>query len=180
MRNILKTMLGVLFGVLITTPVLADKSGGFTFSYNVGTSVTNYHAYGVAIQVYPHGILQPQPPGTVILGYWYVWDLGPVSGTGTVNCPQVMTLKGERLYDRGILFIASAHDVGGDGSTAVFTHPVGDIQVIIGKPDYDYVEIIEPDDTGLQLYYGPAFSPFTGTLARIFGKGDGVVSNRLH
>src|SRR6266404_932864 len=118
MRNLVKTILGVLLGVLITMPVFAGNSGGFTFSYNVGTTVANYHAYGVAIQVYPHGILQPQPPGTVIFGYWYVWDLGPVSGTGTVTCPQVMTLKGQKAYDEGILYIASANDVGGDGRTA--------------------------------------------------------------
>lgn len=165
MQKPLKTIMGALSGMLVTTSALAANPTGFTFNYNVGTVITNYRAYGVAIQVWPGGVLQPQPAGTVIFGYWYVWDLGPVSGSGTVKCPPILVQKGTKASDEGILFIGSANDVGGDGTTVNWTHPVANMQVLIGKPNYDYVEIIEPDLTGIELFYGPAFSPFGWDLS---------------
>jgi len=40
-------------------------TGAFTFNYNVGTTVQNYHAYGFACQV---GAVSTRPSGTVALG----------------------------------------------------------------------------------------------------------------
>jgi hypothetical protein len=96
-----------------------------------------------------------------------VWDLGSVTGTGTVNCPKPITPKGQPASDLGILFFADASDVGGDGRNAVFTHPVGDVQIYTPKwyNGNAFVGIIEPDGSGLTLYYGPPFLPFYWDLS---------------
>src|SRR5258708_40347445 len=91
-------------------------TGGFTFSYNVGT-VANYHAYGVACQV---GYVSPQPKGTIVLENYWVWDLGPVTGTGKVACPKPVVPKGQSSSVLGLLLFANAAAIGAHATP----HPV--------------------------------------------------------
>src|SRR5258708_39984594 len=88
-------------------------TGGFTFSYNVGAVATS-HAYGVACQV---GYVSPQPKGTIVLENYWVWDLGPVTGTGKVTCPKPVVPKGQSSSVLGILLFANAADIGGQPIT---------------------------------------------------------------
>ena len=153
----------------MTSIVQAGKTGGggtpppppsaFAFTYNVGAEV-NYHAYGLACQV---SNTTPRPAGTVVLGNWWVWDLGLVTGTGTVGCPAPVAVKGSTIYVRGVLFFAHVSDVGGQA----FTHPVVDVQIYTPKvySGYASIQVITPvdadaDDSGIQLYYGAPFTPF--------------------
>lgn len=178
MKNSLKATLGVILtSALLITSALAAKAGhhggggggswpsktAFTFNYNVGTTATNYHAYGIAGQV---GLI-PQPTNTVILVFWYVKDLGPVSGTGSVACPA------ELLYpSTGILLFANASDTGGDGTQENYTNPIPMVQVTSGTAT---IQIALPhdndsDDPGVGPYpvpyNGPVFSPFGWDLTQ--------------
>ena len=145
-------------------PPPPPPSGAFTFGYNVGTAA-NYHAYGFACQV---GAVKPKPAGTVVLGNWWVWDLGPVTGAGTVNCPKPVVLKGQTSSVLGILFFANASDVGGQP----FSNPVVDVQIFTPKwyNGYASIEVMPPpdndsDDSGIQLYWGVPFNPFVWDLS---------------
>ena len=96
------------------------SGAAFQFTYNIGGEVTNYHVYNMACQV---GVIAPQPAGTIILGFWYVYDLGPATGTATISCNPVLQPRHSHNDEEGFLFFGDARDVGGDGSTANFTHP---------------------------------------------------------
>jgi len=176
----LLTFVSILFlGIMLSSniysagkpPLLSPTGTAFTFSYNVGTTVTNYHAYGMACQIV---FVTTQPSGTIILGEWYVWDLGKVTGTGTVVCPHLITPRGFPESEPGILFFADARDTGGDG-TQIFTHPIADVQIFNKKyyNGYASIEMIEPplfpeldpSYTGLQIYWGPPFTPFYWDLS---------------
>lgn len=142
----------------------SGSTGTFTFTYNVGT-VANYHVYGVACQV---GAVSPQPAGTVVLGRWWVWDLGPVTGIGTVACPKPITPKGQTASELGILLFADASDRGGQP----FLNPVVDVQIFMPKwySGYASIEVIPPvdgdaDDSGIQLYWGLPFTPFSWDIS---------------
>ena len=131
---------------------------GFTFTYNVGT-VTNYHAYAVVSQVGSG----TQPRGTVVLGNWWVKDLGKAVGSATVTCPPPVTPKGTTSSVLGILLLANASDVGGKP----YTHPVVDVQIFTPKwySGNASIQIIQPGtDTGLQLYFAAPFTPFAWDL----------------
>jgi hypothetical protein len=139
-------------------------SGAFSFKYNVGT-VLNYHAYGFACQV---GAVKPQPSGTQVLGNWWVWDLGPVTGVGIVTCPKPVAIKGQTSSVLGVLFFANEQDLGGQP----FVNPVVDVQIFTPKwyNGYASIEVMPPvdndsDDKGIQLYYGLPFSPFAWDLS---------------
>jgi hypothetical protein len=139
-------------------------TGAFTFTYNVGT-VLNYHAYGLVCQV---GAVSPRPSGTLVLGNWWVKDLGRVTGTGTVSCPKPVVPKGQTSSVLGILFFANANDIGGQP----FTNPVVDVQIFTPKwyNGFASIEVIPPpdndaDDAGIQLYWGMPFMPFAWDLS---------------
>jgi len=141
-----------------TPPPPPPPSGAFTFTYNVGT-VANYHAYGLAC---PVGSVKPRPAGTLVLGKWWVWDLGPVTGMGIVSCPKPVATSSTSSV-LGVLFFADASDLGGQA----FTYPVVDVQIYTPRwyNGYASIEVITPadkdsDDTGIQLYYGAPFTPF--------------------
>jgi hypothetical protein len=168
-------ILAALSLVMASTFVVAGKttggggtppppSGAFTFTYNVGT-VANYHAYGLACQV---GSVRSKPAGTVMLGNWWVWDLGPVSGIGSVACPRPVSIKGVTSSVLGVLFFACTSDVGGQK----FLDPVVDVQIFAPGwyNGYASIEVITPadtdsDDSGIQLYWGVPFSPFAWNLS---------------
>ena len=168
----IKTLFGLSLMIAFASPLLAGSSGGstttttgaFSFTYHVGT-VTNYHVYGVACQV---GAISPRPANTVVLGNWWVWDLGKVSGTGTVSCPKPVTPKGVVSSVLGILLFADAADVGGQA----YKTPVIDVQIFNAKwyNGYASVQVIPPvdgdaDDTGIQLYWGKPFTPFAWDIS---------------
>lgn len=188
MKKFLSYLAVTLLGVSLMVSAFADKphkggfkaspnghgggswptSTAFTFDYNVGTIGTNFHAYGVAGQV---GLID-QPANTSILIFWYVDDLGPVTGTGTVSCPA------EELYPgTGILMIADADDIGGDGSSETNVNPIAMIEVSGGKHNQTAtIQIALPqdgdfDDPGVStnnypvLYNGPIFTPFSWDLS---------------
>ena len=166
--NKAKILLGLSLMMALTVSVQAGRTGGgtppppsgaFTFTYNVGT-VANYHVYGLACQV---GAVSTRPSGTVVLGKWWVWDLGPVSGVGTVGCPAPVVPKGQTSSILGALFFADAADVGGQA----FVYPVVDVQIYTPKwyNGYASIQVITPvdgdaDDSGIQLYWGLPFMPF--------------------
>jgi hypothetical protein len=136
------------------------STGAFTFGYNVGTVVANYHVYGLVCQV---GAVSPRPAGTVVLGNWWVRDLGHVTGTGQVSCPAPIVPKGQTSSILGALFFADAGDVGGQA----FAKPVVEVEIFTPKwySGYASIQVITPidgdaDDNGIQLYWGPRFSPF--------------------
>lgn len=162
----------IIIGALVaTTAVYAGKGGGhgggggswpsstsFTFNYNVGTTATNYHAYGVAGQV---GTIT-QPANTVILIHWYVKDLGAVTGTGLVSCPAEASFP-----SMGILLFADAADIGGDGSqeTNAFPIPMVINQSGTATIQIDLQQDNDSDDPGVALSYpvlynGPLFTNF--------------------
>jgi hypothetical protein len=145
-------------------PPPPPPTGAFTFTYNVGT-VANYHVYGLACQV---GTVSPRPAGTLVLGNWWVWDLGPVSGTGIVSAPKPVVGKGQTSSVLGVLFFADASDIGGQA----FAYPVVDVQIYNPKwyNGYASIQVIPPidgdaDDSGIQLYYGKPFTPFSWDLS---------------
>jgi hypothetical protein len=158
----MKFLMGLSVMMAFTSSVLAGgttTSSGFTFSYKLGT-VTNYHAYAVVCQVGT----TTQPRGTVMLGSWWVKDLGKTAASGTVTCPPPVTPKGTSPSVLGILLFANAVDVGGQP----YTHPVVDVQIFTAKwyNGYASIQVIQPvTDTGLQLYWGPPFSPFSWDLS---------------
>ena len=150
----------------LTCSVYAGKTGGgtggttgaFTFTYHVGT-VANYHAYGLACQV---GAVSSRPAGTIVLGKWWVWDLGPVSGIGTVTCPKPVPTKLASPVIGSLMF-ANASDVGGQA----FVYPVVDVEIFTPQSNNGdaSIEVITPadgdaDDVGITLYFGVPFSPF--------------------
>jgi hypothetical protein len=168
MKKLIKYLLLSFLGVILCLTCFAGKPsggasnhGGFTFSYSMGY-VTNYHAYGVAALVWNGNILYPQPPGTVIVGRWYMWDLGRALGNGTVTCPAPLYPTGKSQSDLGLLFFVADDDVGGDGREAIWTHPVGDVQIFKSTwyNGYASVVIINPDNTGNTLYWGPPPATF--------------------
>ena len=141
-----------------------QTQGAFTFTYNVGT-VTNYHAYGLACQV---GTVSPRPAGTVVLGNWWVWDLGRVTGTGTVTCSKPVVPKGQTSSIVGSLFFANAIDLGGKA----FVNPVVNVEIFTPKwyNGYASIAVMPPidndaDDSGIQLYWGLPFSPFAWDIS---------------
>lgn len=147
-----------------TPPPPPTIQGAFTFSYNVG-AVANYHVYGYACQV---GAVKPQPAGTVVLGNWWVWDLGAATGVGNVICPKPVVPKGQTSSVLGILFFANAADIGGHP----FVNPVIDVQIFTPKwyNGYASIEVMPPpdndsDDSGIQLYWGLPFHPFSWDLS---------------
>jgi len=147
-----------------TSPLLAGGGGGtttgaFNFTYNVG-SVLTYHAYGLVCQV---GAVSPRPSGTVVLGNWWVKDLGPVSGSKTISCPKPVVPKGTTSSVLGVLFFASYKDIGGQP----FTHPVVDVQIYNSKwyNGNASIVVIEPDNSSLTLYFAAPFSPFAWDLS---------------
>ncbi len=176
MQSLLRSY-GLLGGVvLLCVAAKPPQNGGgadapaFTFTYDIGTAVTNYHAYGYASQI---GYVLPQPAGTTNLVNWWVWDLGPVSGTGTVACPKPVQSSPDV---KGILFFASADDlcevwtnentqeISGPGTN---TFPIVQATVFTKKfyNGYASIQVITPkdddaDDVGIQLYWGPPFTPF--------------------
>ena len=166
-----KILLALSFVTAFGFMAQAGKTGGgstlttaFSFTYNVGT-VTNYHAYGVAAQV---GYVSPQPAGTITLENFWVWDLGPVDGSGTVNCPKPVVAKGGTSGVLGILLFANASDVGGQPITC----PVVDVQIFTPRlyNGYASIEVITPkdgdaDDIGIQLYYNVPFTPFAWDIS---------------
>src|SRR5690242_11773224 len=110
-----KLLLGLSLMMALTPFVQAGGStsgttttGAFSFQYNVGT-VLNEHVYAFAAQV---GAIA-QPKGTVRLGQWYEWDLGAVTGSGTVSCPAPIAIRGQTASCLGILIFANKADVGG-------------------------------------------------------------------
>jgi hypothetical protein len=131
----------------------------FSFNYNVGT-VTNCHAYGVAAQV---GYVSPQPAGTITLENFWVWDLGPVHGSGTVNCPKPVVATGGTSGVLGILLFANKNDVGGQPST----HNIVDVQIFTPKvySGYASISVVPPTGSGTQLYWGKPYSPFSRDLS---------------
>jgi len=140
-----------------------SMGGAFTFTYNVGTTVANYHVYGLACQV---GAVSPRPAGTLVLGNWWVWDLGRVTGTGTVTCPKPVATKGSSVL--GVLLFANAADLGGQA----FVDPVVDVQIFAPKwyNGYASIQVITPvdndaDDSGIQLYWGLPFTPFAWDIS---------------
>ena len=140
-------------------------SGTFTFGYNIGTTVTNYHVFALACQV---TAVKSRPSGTVQLGQWYVWDLGHVTGVGKVSCPAPMALRNVTSSVLGVLFFADDHDLGGQA----FRKPVVDVQIFTPSwyNGYASIEAIMPidgdsDDSGIQLYWGPPYSPFAEDIS---------------
>lgn len=125
------------------TTAQAAKSGGttwpgktlYTFTYNIGT-VTNYHAY---IEAGACHLLPEQPTNTIILAhYWYVKDLGPISGTGTVACPGQI-----QFPSTGNIFLAEASDTGGPAlPDDTFTYPIAMIQVTTGRSGFSSVQVV--------------------------------------
>ena len=165
-----KMLLGLSLMMALTFSVQAGKtsggsggtttSGAFTFTYNVGT-VANYHAYGLACQV---GAVKTRPSGTVVLGKWWVWDLGPVTGAGTVTCPKPLLATSVI----GALYFADSSDLGGHA----FLYPVVNVEIFTPKyySGYASIEVITPadgdaDDVGIQLYWGLPFSPFAWDIS---------------
>lgn len=134
-------------------------TGAFNFTYNMGT-VMNYHVYGIACQV---GTVSPQPKGTVTLGTWWVWDLGRATGVGTVSCPKPIVPKGTQSSVLGILLFANVNDIGGQP----LLFPAVDVQIFNSKwyNGYASIEVMEPNGSGLQLYWGPPFTPFSWDLS---------------
>src|SRR5262249_26771298 len=127
-----KILLALTFLTAFAFVAQAGKTSGgttlttvFSFNYNVGT-VTNYHAYGVAAQV---GYVATQPAGTIMLENFWVWDLGPVHGSGTVNCPKPLVTTGGTAGVLGIILFANKNDVGGQPST----HNIIDVQIFTPK-----------------------------------------------
>ena len=142
------------------TPPPPPPLGAFTFTYHVGT-VANYHAYGLACQV---SAVAKRPSGTVRLGNWYVWDLGPVTGIGTVTCPKPLLATSVV----GALYFADASDLGGQA----FAYPVVNVEIFTPKyySGFASIEVIPPvdgdsDDSGIQLYWGVPFSPFAWDIS---------------
>jgi len=140
-------------------------TGAFTFNYNVGTTVQNYHAYGFACQV---GAVSTRPSGTVVLGNCWVWDLGRVTGIGTATCPKPVAIKGQTSSILGALYFADAGDVGGQA----FVKPVTEVEIFTSSwyNGYASIQVIPPvdgdaDDSGIQLYWGHPFTPFAWDLS---------------
>jgi hypothetical protein len=158
MKN-MKFLIGLSLMMAFTSMVHAGKTGGtttttggFTFQYTVDT--VGYHAYGMAGQV---GKIT-RPKGTLVLGQWYVWDLGAVSGVGKVTCPKPVTARGVTVSCLGLLFLASTADVGGQA----FRYPSAQVEIFTPQyyNGYASIAIVQPDGTGAQLYWGLPFSPF--------------------
>lgn len=122
-------------------------STAFTFNYDVGT-VQGYHAYA-----YAAGVAKPQPAGTVLLLNYWVWDLGPVSGTGTVAVPS--PVRDRNLDIIGAVWFANEVDVGGNP----WTHPAIDVRIFTSKW-YGGAASIQDDFTGTDIFFGAPFSPF--------------------
>jgi hypothetical protein len=141
------------------TPPPPQPSGVFTFTYNVGTEL-NYHAYALACQV---SSTTPRPAGTVVLGNWWVRDLGPVAGTNTVGCPAPVAVKGQTTAVLGALYFAHVADVGGQP----FVHPVVDVQIYTPKlyNGAAIIEVITPTGGGIVLYNGAPFKPFAWNIS---------------
>jgi hypothetical protein len=166
-----KILLALSFVTAFGFMAQAGKTGGgttlttvFSFTYNVGT-VTNYHAYGVAAQV---GYVSPQPAGTITLENFWVWDLGPVHGSGTVNCPRPVVATGGTSGVLGILLFANASDVGGQPIKC----PVVDVQIFTPKLYNGYASIVcappidnDADDKGITIYWGPPKKPFSRDIS---------------
>jgi len=152
-RNLVLSLLFVCSAAQAASHGSNPSNSGFTFNYNVGSTVTNYHAYALAIQI---GF--PQPANTVPFLNWYVWDLGPVSGSGSVFCPSQIPVKGTAQENKGFLFFADASDTGGQDNI----HPVAEATEYVPRVmNGDYiVDIIYSRSSGLILYDGPPFSPF--------------------
>src|SRR5262249_55471557 len=149
-----KALLALTFVTAFAFVAQAGKTSGgttlttvFTFNYNVGT-VTNCHAYGVAAQV---GYVRTQTAGTILLGKFWVWDLGPVHGSGTVNCPKPLVSTGGTAGVLGILLFANASDVGGQPST----RNIVDVQIFTPKVynGYASIAVVPPTGSGIQLYW---------------------------
>jgi hypothetical protein len=169
----IKVLLGLSLMVALTFSVHAGgktggttttTSSGFTFSYKLGTVVTNYHIYAVVSQVGSG----TQPKGTVVLDNWWVKDLGKAAASGTVTCPPPVTPKGTSPSVLGILLFANAKDVGGQP----YTNPVIDVQIFTPKwyNGYASIQCMPPidgdaDDSGIQIYWGAPFSPFQADLS---------------
>jgi hypothetical protein len=168
-----KFLLGLSLMMALTPLVHAGKTGGggttggttppptaaaFSFQYTVGT-VLNFHAYGFAAQV---GAIA-QPSGTLRLGNWYVWDLGAVTGTGIVTCPQPLAIKGQTASCLGILVFANKADIGGQA----FQYPTAQVEIFTPKwyNGYASISVVEPDGTSNQLYWGLPFKPFAYNLS---------------
>src|SRR5689334_19822463 len=163
MKN-LKFLIGLSLMMALTSMVQAGgkpapppppppaPTGVFVFQYTI--DAVGYHAYGMAGQVGKIAM----PKGTVRLGQWYVWDLGPVAGTGTVGCPAPVTAKGVVNSCVGLLFFASTADVGGQA----FRYPSAQVEIFTPKyyNGYASIAIVQPDGTGAQLYWGLPFKPF--------------------
>ena len=132
-------------------------SGAFSFQYTVGP-VLNEHVYAFAAQV---GAIA-QPKGTVRLGQWYVWDLGSVTGSGIVSCPAPIAIKGQTASCLGILVFANKADVGGQA------FKYNSVQVEIFTPKWyngdASIEVVYPNNTSTQLYFGLPFKPFAYNL----------------
>jgi hypothetical protein len=170
MKNI-KILMALSSMLTFTSVVQAGKTptttttGAFTFSYDVG-AVAHYHAYGFVCQV---GAVSPRPAGTLVLGNWWVKDLGPVIGAGTVTCPKPVVPKGQTSSVLGILLFANSADIGGQG----FISPVVDVQIFAPKwyNGYASISVIPPvdndpsNDSGIQLYWGLPFKPFAWDLS---------------
>jgi hypothetical protein len=165
-----KTLAALSFMIASTFMVQAGKTtggttlGAFTFNYNVGT-VLNYHVYGLVCQV---GAVSPRPSGTVVLGNWWVKDLGAVSGSGSVVCPKPVVPKGGSSSVLGALYFANKADLGGQA----FVNPVVNVQIFTPNwyNGYASIEVIPPpdndaDDSGIQLYWGVPFNPFSWDIS---------------
>jgi hypothetical protein len=171
--KMIKTLMVLSMTMALTFMAQAGKSGGggttttgaFTFNYNVGTVVNNYHVYAMVCQV---GAVSPRPAGTLVLENWWVRDLGHVTGAGQVGCPAPVVPKGKTSNVLGVLFFADAGDIGGQP----IVKPVVDVQIYQPKwySGYASVQVITPidgdaDDAGIQLYWGPRFTPFAWDLS---------------
>ena len=162
----------ILFGLFLTTAltfsVQAGKTGGgtggttgaFSFTYNMGTEA-NYHVYALAA---PVSSVKTRPTGTLRLGNWWVKDLGPAIGTGTVSCPKPLVSTSVI----GALYFADTLDIGGQA----FLHPVVNVQIFTSSwyNGYASIQVIVPadgdgDDGGIQLYWGPRFTPFAADIS---------------
>ena len=162
----MKILLGLSFMMALNLSALAGGTtpSGFTFTYNVGT-VTNYHAYAVVSQVGSG----TQPRGTVVLGNWWVKDLGKAVGSATVTCPPPVTPKGTTSSVLGILLLANASDVGGKP----YTHPVVDVQIFtVATPASRSFNPALTQDSNFTLQRPLPLSPGTSdrTCGRIRGQ----------
>lgn len=133
------------------------KTGtAFTFNYNIG-AVTNYHAYGFVCSA---GFVSPQPANTVTLVNWWVTDLGPVSGSGTVACPNALVIRHQNSNVVGMLLFSDADNV------AIAPNYITPVAMVILQTDGNVsIQVADPGGTGPEVFFGPFFSPFGWDLS---------------